>query len=915
MFQGGKMVEIASCGNVALVHGFLTFGLEASRPGSPVVLFGAGYPITPVNEIAQWGMEELPPYGGEFIQAESELAAINMVLGAACLGKPAFTATSSPGMSLMQEALSYAIGMEVPFVVADIVRGGPGLGNIQGAQSDLKLALSAGHGDFSPIVWAPASCQEMYDFGRLAFEYAYRYQVPGFILTDGYIGQLREKYRMPDSIRPRPQADSRRLRSSIYVRESVLTAHNWKLFRRFERMRQDASLQQLAIHEYETEAKGVPADILILSYGIFSRIGFGVVERARREGLSVGQASLKVLSPFPQEQLRALARRHKALYVLEGSCGQLHEKVREAVGQVPLVGLTAYPGGDLPCEAEVVENLRRFSEQLSPEYLGWKTEALALEDKVRRLQSRIAPNRGATYEQIPLDEATYPYEIQGNRKARHPRSNPIMTDVPFSYCVGCGETTAVASIAKVLARLPQFDKVLYSPVGCSIFLYDYFKEEFVRNVQVPHGRSSASASASKRVEPEKLHISIQGDGDALDIGFSELIHTMERGENITIVLFNNGTYGMTGGQVSSSTPLGEYSATTQQGRDPKRHGAPLDLAQFIAQPGVAYFRRALLGSQEEIQAFENALANALYHQMAGHGVSIVEIFTACPGRQKPSKAFVEAMAQQGVKAKGKVPASLQYAARVLPPGADAMNVRRGDDVEDPYGELEEIHREMETAGRERGIAAEERYTRCLEILSRRYGLQRAAEHPVASLSDLRIYLGGLGGQGVQSLAEALVKALSAVYANFTNSPWYEPEVTKALTTSSLTFTNREQINPILQPGEVDLVVAMKKRIVEEKLAMIRPEGLLVYDCDEGKLPEEIATCRFVQVAASSTARKTIGDLRCANAVLFGVLAQLLEGVDLEVAREIVRRSFPAPQINLQALEAGIALMESTTPVG
>jgi len=909
------MVDISTSGNIALVHGFLTFGLEASSPTSPLVLFGAGYPITPVNEITEWGTRELPRYGGEFVQAESELAAINMVLGAACVGKAAFTVSSSPGISLMQEAISYAIGMEAPLVVADVVRGGPGLGNIQGAQSDLNVVLSAGHGDMEPIVFAPASCQEMYDFGRLAFEQSFRYRVPSYILSDGYIGQLREKYRMPDSIQANPQADSRELRSSIYVREGVLTAHNWKLYRRFERVKQDPSLQDMAVDSYRAEEDGVPADILIVSYGIFSRIGFGVVERARRAGLSVGQASLKVLSPFPEEQLRRLARKHKALYVLEGSCGQLHEKVRGAVGQVPLIGLTAYPGGGLPSEAEVVESLQHFSEQLTPEYLGWKTEAQALEDKVRGIQERVVPDRGNAYDQIDVDESTYPYEIRENKKKRTTRSNKIMTDVPFSYCVGCGETTAVASMSKVLARLEEFDKVLYSPVGCSIFLYDYFKPEFVRNVQVPHGRGPAAISASKRAEPAKIHIAVQGDGDALDIGLNELVHAIERGENITIVLFNNGTYGMTGGQASSSTPVHEFSATTQQGRDPDVHGRPLDLATFAQHPGVGYFRRALLGSQEGIKEFEGFFANAIYHQMAGHGVSIIEVFTACPTRQEPTRQFVQKMTEQGVRAKGKIPASIQYTARVLPPGENPMSARRGEDLEDPYAELKQIHQALQASGSDGGDPAEERYIRCLDIISSRYGVPSADSGKAASLPELKVYLGGLGGQGVQSLAEALVKALAGVYARFTNSPWYEPEVTKALTTSSLTFTNREQINPILQPGEVDLMVAIKKRIVEEKVGMLRPAGVLVYDCEEGEPPESGNDYQITLVQATETARKKVGDIRCANTVVLGALTQLLDVLDVEIVREIVREFFPAPELNLQALEAGIALVGAEAPVG
>jgi pyruvate/2-oxoacid:ferredoxin oxidoreductase alpha subunit/pyruvate/2-oxoacid:ferredoxin oxidoreductase beta subunit len=796
------MIELATTGNIALVHGFLTYGLSVS-PSNSKALFGAGYPITPVNEITEWGMKELPQYGGEFIQAESELAAINMVLGAASVGIPAFSVTSSPGISLMQEAISYAIGMELPLVVADVVRGGPGLGNIQGAQSDLNLAISGGHGDISPLVLAPASCQEMYDFGRLAFDYAFRYRTPAFILADGYLGQMKEKYRVPFEYRKIEQpAFSRELKTSIYVREGVLNAHNWKLNRQYELLAKDRGLIDMAVDlsdKDETEAP--PADILILSYGIFSRIGSGVVERARRRGVSVAQASLKVLSPFPEEALKKLARRHRALYVLEGSCGQLHDLVRRAVGQSTLVGLSATPGGGLPTESEVVENLTAFAANLTADYLKWKTDAQEREDRIAAIQNSIVLSRGGAYERINAYESTYEYEIRGNMKKRSPRKNEVMTDVPYSYCAGCGETPAVNSIGKILERLKEFDTVLYSPVGCSIFMYDYFKPEYIRNVQVPHGRGPAAASGSKRARPELLQVVVQGDGAALDIGLNELIHCIERGENITTVIFNNGNYGMTGGQVSSTTPAGERTATTPQGRDPSRHGLPLDLAGLIQHPGVGYFRRALVGSPDDIRQFESFLANALYHQAAGHGMSIIEVFTACPSRQKPSADFLKRLEAEGAKARGKVMESVQYAARVLPQGEAPMDVCRGENVEDPLGKLEALLRARREESARRQEAPEQRFSRCLELMRSRYQAPRYESVGIAARTALKCFLGGIGGQGVQLFAEILVKALGGKFACYTNSPWYEPEVTKALTTVGLTFSQRGMPIRLSNPGK------------------------------------------------------------------------------------------------------------------
>ena len=175
------------------------------------------------------------------------MAAANMIIGAASVGVPAITVTTSPGISLMQEAISYAAGMELGgrgLVYVDVVRGGPGLGNIQGAQSDFNQAvLGGGHGDYQNIVLAPASAQEMFDLTRLAFKLSYQYRVPGFILSDGYVGQLKEFYEIPDRIEPFEAFRSRDTRTSIYVREGVLEEHNWKLFRRFEELKKNPELK------------------------------------------------------------------------------------------------------------------------------------------------------------------------------------------------------------------------------------------------------------------------------------------------------------------------------------------------------------------------------------------------------------------------------------------------------------------------------------------------------------------------------------------------------------------------------------------------------------------------------------------------------------------------------------------------
>src|SRR3989338_4576490 len=266
------MAKALSNGNLALVNGALCWAIESSgavKNPREKILFAAGYPITPVNEVTEYFGRLSQETDISFIQAESEIAAGNMLLGAASTDVPAITVTSSPGMSLMQEAVSYAAGMELGgrgIVYVDVVRGGPGLGNIQGAQSDFnQVVLGGGHGDYQNIVLAPASAQEMFDFTRLAFKLSQRYRVPGFILTDGYVGQLKEAYNIPDTLKPFSVSIAQDTRTSIYVREGILEEHNWKLFRRFEEVKKDAELKAIELVPYRLEDPDGDAEIVLVN--------------------------------------------------------------------------------------------------------------------------------------------------------------------------------------------------------------------------------------------------------------------------------------------------------------------------------------------------------------------------------------------------------------------------------------------------------------------------------------------------------------------------------------------------------------------------------------------------------------------------------------------------------------------------
>ncbi len=336
-------------GNVAVVKGAILAGCTAYY----------GYPITPASEVAEAAALYLPQVGGTFLQAESEIAAINMVYGAAAAGARVMTASSGPGLSLMQEGISYCAGSELPCVIVDIVRGGPGLGNIAPEQSDyFAMVKGGGHGCYRNLVLAPASVQEMADLTMLAFELADRYRNPAIVLADGFIGQMMEpldlQYREV-KIPERPWAvfgtpeTRKNLLSSIYLETDDLEEHIRKLEAKYMRAAQvEARYETLAAED---------AEILLVGYGITSRVLRSAVETARREGLKAGLFRPITLWPFPAKALTEMAKKVHKILVVELSNGQMVEDVRLAVnGKVP-VEFYGRVGGNVPSVEEVQSQL------------------------------------------------------------------------------------------------------------------------------------------------------------------------------------------------------------------------------------------------------------------------------------------------------------------------------------------------------------------------------------------------------------------------------------------------------------------------------------------------------------------------------------------------------------------------------
>jgi pyruvate/2-oxoacid:ferredoxin oxidoreductase alpha subunit len=339
----------------------LTKGNDAATKGA--LLAGCqsffGYPITPASEITESAAACFPLLGRTFIQAESEVAAINMVYGAASAGQRSMTASSGPGISLMQEGVSYLAGSELPCVIVDIVRAGPGLGNIAPEQSDYhQVVWGGGHGSYHTLVLAPASPQEMCDLTMLAFELADRYRNPAVVLTDGFVGQMMEPVAFPPAIAPpAPPAWSvigtketrANLICSIFLEPEEQERHLLHLQEKYRR----AEMTEQRAESYQTAG----AEALFVSYGIVSRVLRSVVDQAREMGIAAGLLRPISLWPFPVHALREAARLARRIVVVELSDGQMVNDVRLALDGACSIELYSRMGGVVPTADELLSLL------------------------------------------------------------------------------------------------------------------------------------------------------------------------------------------------------------------------------------------------------------------------------------------------------------------------------------------------------------------------------------------------------------------------------------------------------------------------------------------------------------------------------------------------------------------------------
>ncbi len=342
-------------GNIALAEGAIQAGCR----------FYFGYPITPQNDIPEYLAKQLPKCGGTFIPAESEIASINMVMGASASGKRAMTSSSGPGISLMQEGISYLAGSELPAVIVNIMRCGPGLGGIAPTQGDYNQAVhGGGHGDYKNIVLAPASVQEMFDLTIKAFELADKYRNPAMILADAMIGQFQEPCRLsplkpveyPEKPWSLTGAKGRKpqLLKSLYLGDNEQEEHNLLLKKKYDEIQQREALCEMQNLD--------DAEIMVIAFGTPSRVAKTAIRQARKLGVKVGLLRPITLFPFPEKEIYECSSRVKKILVVEMNTGQMVRDVRIAAHKDAAISFYGRPGGGFPYPDDVLAEIKKAME-------------------------------------------------------------------------------------------------------------------------------------------------------------------------------------------------------------------------------------------------------------------------------------------------------------------------------------------------------------------------------------------------------------------------------------------------------------------------------------------------------------------------------------------------------------------------
>ncbi len=340
-------------GNVAIAKAAVAAGCK----------YYFGYPITPQSDIPEYLSGVLPGVGGQFVQAESEIAAINMLLGAGSTGKRAMTSSSSPGISLKQEGISYMAGSEIPGLIVNIQRSGPGLGGISPSQGDyFQATRGGGHGDYRILVLAPATVQEMYDLTILAFELSDKYRMPAMVLADAMLGMMKEP--LEEWIPKQAEEDKsswalsgakgreRRKIKSLFLGDGELAEHNWKMLEHYREVEAKETRVKIEVHD--------DCELAVVAFGSAARIAKSAVDRLNDEGRNIGMVRPITVWPFPYKEIRELAEKDIPFLTVELNVGQMVEDVRLSVEGRSKVSFAGYPPGYLPSPDEIYEEITKL---------------------------------------------------------------------------------------------------------------------------------------------------------------------------------------------------------------------------------------------------------------------------------------------------------------------------------------------------------------------------------------------------------------------------------------------------------------------------------------------------------------------------------------------------------------------------
>jgi len=340
-------------GSEALALGAIDAGLK----------FYAGYPITPQNDIPEFLSRELHKAGGKFIQAESEVAAINMLLGASACGLRVMTSSSSPGISLMQEGISYLAGSELPAVIVNVTRWGPGLGGIGASQGDYYQATKGGgHGDYYTPVFSPFSVQEMYDLIIKAFDVSDKYRMPVIFLSDVMVSLMKEPVvrkfskgiKVPEKhwAFGEQKGEKQKIIKSLYLKGHDLEHHNWKLNKRFQEIKE----KEVLVDKYQCD----DAEIIIVAFGMVARIARTTVDIAREAGIKLGLFRPVTLVPYPEKELEQLAEKCSKYLVVEMNMGQMLYDVQRVLGKGVKIGFYGKPSSYAPTPEELLNKVKEL---------------------------------------------------------------------------------------------------------------------------------------------------------------------------------------------------------------------------------------------------------------------------------------------------------------------------------------------------------------------------------------------------------------------------------------------------------------------------------------------------------------------------------------------------------------------------